>query len=78
MQGSWTHQTLGYYRASSRFDPLRIAKPLNEYFSPYKRKGSITRYAFVLSSEAAITAYLFNSMAALIAGFKVANGEDSV
>lgn len=40
------------------------------------KKESITRYVFVLSLDVAITEYLLNSMAALMAGFKVASGDD--
>jgi hypothetical protein len=59
---------------------LALCKSLNlssECRPPHQEDGIITRYEFVLSLDVAITAYLFNSMAALIAGFKDANGEDS-
>jgi len=36
------------------------------------KKGEITWYLSLLSAAVAMTAYLFNSMAALIAGFKLA------
>ena len=57
---------------------LAFRKSLNLCMSASDLNGErrlITRYLLLLASVVAIVAYLFNNMAALIAGFKLAKSD---